>query len=337
MSEDDYIERPKYEHLCDEYDKLESELSAMRQRAEAAEARIKASQEQEHVIQRMMCRLAELLDEDQFADMERLANNAGIFPPVTPPDVAELQGKIEYLESYIEAQKESFDEVAQANIEFQRAYTTLENVKNGVIKQRDIERHSYLEEQAKRVALSNENAELMARLGNSEKWKDNFELDAAKLRRENAELTRKLAEQQAINHGRTIVGWMRGYEFIPLPEFAKKSDVAVFTIEQNGEEELTKLLEEAKRQVVPAEDVFQNSKRYIARRKSIYLARARLQVSGSFKSEQEFDAEYDSSCDKNIDGYVIDGIGVWTKDAAMLASSPQPSPETDLDQAQRFK
>lgn len=52
---------------------LGEQLSAMTQRAEAEEARVKAS-----------------------------------------------QSKIEYLESYIEAQKESFDEIAQANIEFQR-------------------------------------------------------------------------------------------------------------------------------------------------------------------------------------------------------------------------
>jgi hypothetical protein len=72
--------------------------------------------------------------------------------------------------------------------------------------------------------------------------------ETEQLELELAELRRKLAEQQALNHGRTLIGWMRGYDFIALPEMAKKGDIALFTIAIDGAEELNKLISAAKQE-----------------------------------------------------------------------------------------
>lgn len=58
--------------------------------------------------------------------------------------------------------------------------------------------------------------------------------------------------------------------------------------------------------------------RYAARRRAIYINRLRTQVSGSIPTEEEFNAEYDAACDKNVQGYVTDHRGVWVKDDRMV-------------------
>ncbi len=63
-----------------------------------------------------------------------------------------------------------------------------------------------------------------------------------------SELTKKLAEQQAVNYGRKVIGWIgHNHQFISLPEHARKHDTAVFTIDlESPQEELDKLLSGAR-------------------------------------------------------------------------------------------
>jgi len=58
--------------------------------------------------------------------------------------------------------------------------------------------------------------------------------------------------------------------------------------------------------------------RYAARRKATYINRLRTQVFGRVQTEEEFNAEYDAACDKNVQGYITDNRGVWVKDDRMV-------------------
>lgn len=67
-----------------------------------------------------------------------------------------------------------------------------------------------------------------------------------------------------------------------------------------------------------------DSIRYAARRKAIFLTNQRMQISGERQTEEEFNADYDASCDKNVAGYVTDHRGVWVKSTYMLAGTFDP-------------
>lgn len=58
--------------------------------------------------------------------------------------------------------------------------------------------------------------------------------------------------------------------------------------------------------------------RYAARRRATYINRLRTQVFGGIQPEEEFNAEYDATCDKNVQGYITDHRGVWVKDDRMV-------------------
>lgn len=114
----------KYEPIEKTVERLEAELAASEEARKSAEAELAKLREREPVGRVLDCYLAgdeEKLWHTHLTSKSEVPAFTKLYAePVPPADVAELLGKIEYLESYIEAQKSSFDEIAQGNIELQR-------------------------------------------------------------------------------------------------------------------------------------------------------------------------------------------------------------------------